>query len=440
MNQIVVLSSSTQADGSFTVSGVFWLTTPANKVVPHPTFKSTIPQVSSADLLSLQQGTITETPFTSGLFPPDTAIADVRTVLETMLTDAQVALDATNPPVAGLVGATFNGTTWGSSGALDPAWIAAQNPPKTPDGAPLMSIAQRQSDGIPQIAIAPTTGSETVIASHNLCDKSSWFGDSARARGETLIDSGNGTLFNSAHTYWIDMISGRVHNDDHWVDDQKARNPGDPHGYAVIVKVGGVTQTMREPFEASGGDYEVIWETGQVQFFTAPASAPVVDYSYATTSTFYVRPTPGKLLRILKAEVDVATGTVMTDTVMYDVYGLVDAVAPQFIPAVPSGTMIPIGQVVYKRMGQIASEAQGAYPPIESLGASDADLLLPIEEFRRKSRGTRNRVQGLPFNYETTRDLSSAAHMEVRVHTMHDRPFEGDTVTVTFYCVSKDEV
>lgn len=311
-----------------------------------------------------------------------------------------------------------------------------------PDGTPLVAIAQRQSDGIPQIAIAPTTGSETVIASHNLCDKCSWFGDSVRVTGETLTDTGDGKLFGSAHTHWIDMISGRVHNDDGWVQDQKNRNPGDPHGYQVTVKVNGVAQTMRGPFEATGGDYEVIWETGQVNFFASPAAAPVADYSYATTSTFYIRPTPGKVLRILKAEVDVAMGAVMTDTVVYSIYALVDAVAPQLVAAnmVPSGTMILIDEVVYKRMGQIAAEAQGAYPSIEVLGASDTDLLLSLDEFRRKSRGTRSKVQALPFNYSTSRDLSSAALMEVRVHTKHDRPFEGDTVTVTFYCVSKDEV
>lgn len=309
-----------------------------------------------------------------------------------------------------------------------------------PDGTPLVAIAQRQSDGIPQIAIAPTTGSETVIASHNLCDKCSWFGDSVRVTDETLTDAGNGTLFGSTHDHWIDMVSGRVHNDDGWVVDQKVRNPTDPHGYEAIIKVGGVTQTMREPFEVSGGDYEVIWETGQVQFFVAPVGAVTASYSYATTSNFYVRPSPGKVLRILKAEVDVAMGAVMTDTVMYDIWAVVDAVAPQLMPGIPSGTMIPIGEVVYKRMGQISAEAQGAYPSIEVLGASDAELAMSLDEFRRKSRGTRSKVQALPFNYSTSRDLSAAAMMEVRVHTKHDRPFEGDTVTVTFYCVSKDEV
>jgi hypothetical protein len=310
-----------------------------------------------------------------------------------------------------------------------------------PDGTPVMALHQRQADGVPTVAIAPTTGSEVVVASHNLCDKCSWFGDSARAVDETLSDHGDGLTWDSAHTHWIDMISGRCHNDDGWVAEQRVRNPGDPHGYQVVVKVSGVEQTMREPFETSGGDYEVIWETGQVVFFSAPASPPVASYSYATTSTFYLRPTSGKVLRVLKAEADIAMGAVMTDTVMYSIYALVDAVAPELVAsnAVPSGTMVPIGEIVYKRMGQITAEAQGSYPSIEVLGASDTDLLLPLDEFRRKSRGTRSKVQALPFNYSTARDLQDAAKMEIRVHTKHDRPFDGDTVTITFYCMVQDQ-
>lgn len=330
---------------------------------------------------------------------------------------------------------TLNGLVATHSGAPMP------QPGYLPDGTPLMAISQRQADGLPQVAIAPSVGSETIIASHNLCDRCSWFGDSVRSENEVLTDSGDGLTWNSTHDHWIDMVSGRTHNDDGWVADQKARNPGDPHGYQVSVKVGGIEKTMREPFEASGGDFEVIWETGQIRFFSTPSAAPVASYSYATGSTFYLRPDPGRVLRVLKAEADIAIGAVMTDTITYSVYALVDAVAPELVAsnAVPSGTMIPVGEVTYKRMGQIVAEAQGSYPTIEVLGATPAELLLPIDEFRRKSRGTQCKVQALPFNYSTSRDLYSAAQMEIRVHTKHDRAFVGDTVTITFYCISKSE-
>lgn len=315
-------------------------------------------------------------------------------------------------------------------------------PQYLPDGTPIVELHNRQSDGIPSFAIAPSTGSETVIASHNFCDKCSWFGDSIRINDEVLTDSGNGLLFNSAHDHWIDMISGRTHNDDGWVIDQKLRNPSDPHGYAVIVKVNGIEQTMREPFESSGGDYEVLWDEGQIRFFSAPAATPVASYSYANGSTFYLRPEAGKILRVLKAEADISSDAIMTDTILYSIYALVDAVAPELVSngTVPSGTMISIGEIIYKRMGQIVAEAQGSYPSIDALGASASDLTLPMNEFRRKSRGTKAKTQALPFNYSTSRDLMDAAKMEIRVHTKHNREYEGSAVSITFYSVSKDEV
>lgn len=311
-------------------------------------------------------------------------------------------------------------------------------PAVLPDGTPLVAIAQRQADGIPQVALAPTTGDEVILATHNFCDKCSWFADSARVTGETLTDSGDGLSFLSAHTHWIDMISGRVHNDDAWVAKQKANNPQNPHGWQVKVYVDGVEATMREPFEVSGGDYEVLWDEGKVIFFASQTGKVITaDYSYATTSTFYLQPDAGKILRILKAEADISIGAEMTDAIQYEVWGLADALAPTL--GLPQGTMIPVSKIVYKRAQQIIAEAQGTYPQIEPVGATEAQMAMPLEEFRRKSRGTRTKISALPFQYSTTRDLFSTAKMEIRVTTTHHRAYVGDSVTLTFYCQSKDE-
>ena len=363
----------------------------------------------------------------------------ISTSLARIDTDADSCFIWFRAPVSGSERAVLTALVAAHSGEPLPQPVAEVN--TLADGTPLVAISRPQSDGLPQVAIAPTTGSETIIVSHNFCDRCTWFGDSSRVIDELLIDHGDGVTFDSAHTHWIDVVSGRLYADSVASDNQKATNPEDPHGYLVVVKVNDIEQTMREPYETSGGDYEVIWETGQIYFFSAPIAAPVVSYSYATTSTYYVHPTPGKTLRILRAEVDVSHDTVMTDTIVYTVYALVDVVAPELVAGnmVPSGTIIPAGEVVYKRMGQITAEAQGCYPPVEILGATPEELMMPIDEFRRKSRGTRSKVQALPFNYSTTRDLFSAAQMEIQVRTKHHRSFEGDTVTVTFYCVSKTE-
>jgi hypothetical protein len=111
--QVVVLNTVVnQSDQSFSVSGVFWLTAPANSVVLLPEFKSQYPSIDSATLLSLQAGTIVEQAFSSGQFPVDTAAGDVQTALVAQYTAAQETLNSTNPPVSGVVGSVFDGTSW----------------------------------------------------------------------------------------------------------------------------------------------------------------------------------------------------------------------------------------------------------------------------------------------------------------------------------------
>lgn len=110
--QIVNLSSTTQPDGSFSISGVFWLTAPANAVIPIPNFVSQNPNVDSATLVALQTGTLVEQPFNSGLFASGTVLATVQAALQAQYTAAQSALSSTNPPLGSLIGSVFDGATW----------------------------------------------------------------------------------------------------------------------------------------------------------------------------------------------------------------------------------------------------------------------------------------------------------------------------------------
>ena len=134
-SKIVVLSTTTQADGSFAASGVFWLTAPSNNVVPNPSAHSQNPDVPDDTLIELRSGTLVEQPFTSGLFVSGTSLDDVRTSLLASYTAAQAALDATNPPMTSLVGSAFDGTTW-TTGVINPAVTGRQRPPQSPDGKP----------------------------------------------------------------------------------------------------------------------------------------------------------------------------------------------------------------------------------------------------------------------------------------------------------------
>lgn len=280
----------------------------------------------------------------------------------------------------------------------------------------------------------PRVGDETIYTTHNFCDKVTWFSDSIRVVDKTLTSS-NGFKWESGDLYWVDMISGRVQDDDGLVDEQKILNPGDPHGYSVIIKVDGEEKTMREYLETSGGDYEVFWEDGYIMSFEDWTGKEVLaTYSMVAGSTFILQPMPGRSLSIEAAEADFSEDCIMTDGIEYSVYGYAAIFAPQL--GLPEGTKIPLTTQKYKRLSQILNEAIGSYPVIRVYGSSEQDRSEPNYEFRKKSRGLKSFVQSIPFRYATVRTLRSSLGLELRVKLTHDREFIGSLATLTFYCTS----
>ena len=114
-NQIVVLNASTSADGSFSVSGVFWLVAPANNVVPRPQFSSQVPFVDQATLNALRAGTLVEQSFSTGFYPPGTSLATIQAALQVQYTAAQAAVTSAASPLAGLVATEYTGSGWVST-------------------------------------------------------------------------------------------------------------------------------------------------------------------------------------------------------------------------------------------------------------------------------------------------------------------------------------
>ena len=119
--QIIVLNTFSESDGSFDISGVFWLV-PTNNLVPQPTLKSQVPFIDESDLLSLQTGVLVEQPFDSGLFPSGTSLATAEAYIQTLYTAAQSALIAAQSPVS-VVGNTYNGSIWSSSSPFTPSAV-----------------------------------------------------------------------------------------------------------------------------------------------------------------------------------------------------------------------------------------------------------------------------------------------------------------------------
>lgn len=112
MQKILVLSASSETSGSWYVSCVFWLTAPSNNKVPRPGFKSISYEVPTDVQQGLESGELVEKVVMSSSFAKNTTLAQVRSALELSYEEAQDELDATNPPVADLVGTSFDGTSW----------------------------------------------------------------------------------------------------------------------------------------------------------------------------------------------------------------------------------------------------------------------------------------------------------------------------------------
>jgi hypothetical protein len=284
----------------------------------------------------------------------------------------------------------------------------------------------------------PRLGNEVIYTTHNFCDKVTWFSTSERINDEVLT-SKDGHVWKSVNTYWIDMISGRVQDDDGWVEQQRQLNPSDPHGYQVIVKVDGIEKTMREPFMEDGGDYEVFWEDGYIKSFEDWTGKIVTaSYSKAIDSTFILSPLPGTKLNIEAAEADFTTDVEMCDSIEYNIYGYANIFAPEL--GLPEGTKIPLKRTVYKRLSQIFNEAIGAYPLVEIHGSNPYYNAMNNKDRRKVSRGISSYLQSIPFRYGTIRPLQSSLGLEVRIKLTHNIEFKGDMAVCTFYCISEPEI
>lgn len=286
-------------------------------------------------------------------------------------------------------------------------------------GEPLPSPVS--ADGIPYAALygkgnhVQVVGRDDAVdyirATHNFCDACTWFGDSARLTAQ-LSDDGDGLTFNSGVSDWIDLTHGRQHSEEAWIAQQIADNPGDPHGYAVIVTVDGVEQEQRAPFAASGGDYTVDYTTGVVTFASAPASLPHATFSHATTADFIIQPAPGKTIEVQEASAHLSLDFVWNDTITMALEALVE------------GVWTPVGENIYKTLSQFVDESTLMDPPTPIIGGA---------------RGLVSPIYTLPIPYAAVRKLNASQSTRLRIYLKSSIKFGGTRVTATLKSVSYDE-
>jgi hypothetical protein len=277
-----------------------------------------------------------------------------------------------------------------------------------------------QTDSAMPVTIVGREGSETIWSTHNFCDRTTWYGDSLRETYVTLSNSGDNLTFSGSHQYWIDMDHGKVF-------DEIAIKTDYEHGFSIVVVVAGVTQSAREPFKTTGGDYSVNYRSGSVTFFSPVTSSVTCSYSYENGSSWYLAPEATKALDFEQAEIQFSQDITMNDSVRFVVEGPADIFAPELVAGniLPSGYMLEIEETKYDTIHQMIDEALGSYPTIPAIGGS--------------ARGLSSPIYGFPFTYNAVRRLKSSYGLRLRVRLQDDLEFDGERATATFYCVARNE-
>ena len=294
-----------------------------------------------------------------------------------------------------------------------------------------VQISQRQADGAALVAIAGRIGKEVIYATHNFCDKTTWYSESERITQQTLIDiDGTGEIWNSPDDNWIDLTHGKVYDEEGLIEDQKilAADRGlEEHGYEVVVRKDGVVLNQCDPFgDMSTGDYCVDSSLGRI-ILAEPAPGSVIDASYsrANSSGWILQPLPGKSLQLEKSEIQFSVDINYNDAIVMEIFGSSDFFAPQL--GLPSGTPIPLADpTIYKTVDQLVDEAISAFPPIPNISPGT-------------TRGFSQQRHVFQFHYSSVRTLFASLGMFVRVSLQSDKAFGGERSTATFYCTSDED-
>jgi len=281
------------------------------------------------------------------------------------------------------------------------------------------------------ISPAVRSGTKTQITSQNFCDKRTWYSTSIRRQAQAMTDTGDGMTFALAggDKVGVDVTHARI------LHERRIREAHRP-----VVYVDGVAATEKDPHD-DVGDYVVDYLTMRVTFDASRAGSVVtLDFSEVRDSRWYLAPSPGKRLRLAKAELQLSRDGRMRDTFVFQPRADVSKFPPLAAywdangGPFPAGAMLPIGEAVYYQSElDLISEANLAYPILQKTALGQGAQLtwrdLPQDMA----------VYSWDYENQATIDLSSAWGMDIEIRLEHDAPGDGFAAIVTFYCLSENE-
>jgi hypothetical protein len=280
-------------------------------------------------------------------------------------------------------------------------------------------------NGIQLFSIAPEVlGSTPTIITSNWCDPTTWYSGSIRVTDEALVDSGDKFTYNSLNANWLDLRAGALtQGHDVWAN------------YEFKVRKNGEEQVPNDR-NGNGGVYSVNASVGSITFDDACDVADVIeaDYSWASDSTWILKPNAGKQLLLRTVEVQFSMDIDLTTASVFAPYGPVDVFSPQLLDSnggpYPSGTMIPLKTNRYETMHNYIEEAQHSYATIPKMGGvSWRGMQSDVHLFRWPYTG----------DYGGPVVLKSSLGMELRIYLERNIPFGGERAVASVYATSQDE-
>lgn len=289
------------------------------------------------------------------------------------------------------------------------------------------ALTSRTAQGVQRMESVLRTGSKAQLISQNFCDKRTWYSTSIRRTAQSMTDTGDGLTFAlDADKVGVDVKHARI------LHERRLRP-----AYAPKVYADGVQKTEKDPHN-DVGDFVIDYLTMQVTFAGSQSGKAVtITFSEVANSKWYLKPTAGKVLRLVSAELQFSDDAKMKDTFVFQARGDVakfPALAPYWNAnggPYPAGTMLPLGDATYYQSKfDLICEANLAYPLIgKTVGGGFGWRDMPQDM----------NVYSWDYGEQATIDISSAVGMDIEVCLEHDTVCEGLAAVVTFYCISEDE-
>lgn len=271
----------------------------------------------------------------------------------------------------------------------------------------------------PDVKIRKPDGSRAYIFGVDFCDRKTWYVEAVAVTDEAVGTSdGVTTVFNLDHGTNNDPDEAIIDTTRGLITDDHLLVPSGGGTFVPVVKVDGVEKTMREPYESSGGDYALDFDTGVITFFSAPANAAAItaSYYYAPNTVgpeFRAGPPVGKQWTIDKAEAqitaDFTSNDWFTDTIMMNVF------------YAPYNIADPANEVRYYNYGNLLDYSSGSYVDYPACAGA---------------RGYANPTRIFRWDYATPIVLTP--DYELRAWTKHGRPLGAERATVVMYALEED--